>query len=357
MVTGSNNIDLADVPFDQYSRQLIVKNIIEHVFRQNSNKKFTVLDVGGYMGRTVEFLPNDKVDVLDVFDVDAPNYIKGDATKMLMGDKSYDFVCSFDVLEHIPKAKRESFIKESARVANKGFFIAAPTDDADGLVSLVEHEVNDVFKIVNGQNHRWLKEHIENGIPNNQFIENIITKQGLFYTVIKSNDLINWLSIQSTFFIKSVLDKPDNFLKDKYLPTFYRLHQNINESYNKNYSFLENQNGSLSYRTVYFVSSDQKSTKLVEKYLIKHMVSSSSGGTTNKALIEVYSELFKAIAETVSILQKEGNSLKDKEQQLTALQLEVKGKDKYINDLQHSFSWRITKPFRELMSLFMKRSK
>jgi ubiquinone/menaquinone biosynthesis C-methylase UbiE len=348
MATGSNNIDFAVVPFDQYSRQLVVKNIIDHVFRTNNRKIFTILDVGGYMGKTTEFLPNDKVEILDVFNIKAPNYTKGDATDVNKEDESYDFVCSFDVLEHIPRKKREAFITESARLCKTGFFIAAPTDDKDGIVSLAEQEANDVFKIINKQDHRWLKEHIDFGIPTSQEIEVLLVKHGLHYAAIKSNEIINWFSVQSTFFIKSILEKSDNFLDNKYLSQFYEFHRTINETYNKNYGSLEERQDVLSYRTVYFVSHDQEMVDKVASYLNKN-AALMSHDSLNKAQIEVYSSLFKVIASTVSILQEEGNRLKKKERQVPGLKQEIEYRDNYIKDLQNSRSWKMTRPFRSIV--------
>ena len=356
MATGNTNIDPSAVPFDQYSRQLVVKNIIDKVFRVKPNgKKFSILDVGGYMGKTVEFLPNDHVDILDVFDIKAPNYIKGDATDVKKDDLSYDFVCSFDVLEHIPKNKREAFITESARLSKVGFFIAAPIDDKDGLVSLAEREANDVFKIVNKEDHRWLKEHIEYGIPTSKEIEGILSKHKLQYVAVKSNELVNWLSVQSTFFIKSVLERPNNFLDNRYLAQFHELHRLINKVYNENYDLLEKRQNVLSYRTVYFVSYDQKLVHKVDDYLHKN-AKTVSGDAINKTQIEVYSNLFKVIAATISTLQKEGDDLKKEaddlrkmEGQLTALKQELMHKESYIKELQESRSWKMTKPFRQIV--------
>jgi 2-polyprenyl-3-methyl-5-hydroxy-6-metoxy-1,4-benzoquinol methylase len=350
MATGNSSIDLAVVPFDQYSRQLVVKNIIDQVFRTNSRKIFTILDVGGYMGKTAEFLPNDKIEILDVFNIKAPNYTKGDATDVNKEDESYDFVCSFDVLEHIPRIKREAFITESARLCKTGFFIAAPTDDKDGIVSLAEREANDVFKIINKQDHRWLKEHIDFGIPTGQEIGALLKKHGLHYTAIKSNEIINWFAVQSTFFVKSVLEKSDNFLDNKYLSQFYEFHRAINETYNKNYDSLEGRQDVLSYRTVYFVSRDQEMVNKVANYLNKN-AALKSHDSIGKAQIEIYSSLFRVIASTVSILQEEGNRLKKKERQLPGLKQELEYMDNYIKDLQNSRSWKMTRPFRSMVHL------
>lgn len=355
MANGNKNQDLLDIPFDQFSRQLIVKNIINDILRTSKTRnKFKILDVGGYKGKTKEFLLDDDVTVLDVFDVHEPKYIKGDATKINAADDAYDIVCSFDVLEHIPKSKREAFVQESARVSKIGFFMTAPVDDVDNLVSSAESAANEVFSIVNSVEHKWLKEHIEYGIPTSVEIERLLRKNNLYFTVVKNNELTKWFVIQSTFFIKSILEKDDTFLENKYLPQFHELHKLIDTTYNNNYESLEVHGDDVAYSSVYFVSKHENDVKKVNDYLVK-ISTKHSINELAKAQITVYETAFKSIAEVVKIMQTEGDQLKAKlvvsdELLLKAgmLKVELAHKERLIQEIQHSTSWKITKPLRQI---------
>src|SRR5438874_325594 len=101
---------ILELPFDQFSRQSRARQLLDSLRREKET--FTVLDVGGYKCVTKQFHPGDKVTILDVFDVEEDDYIKGDGTAMDLDDNSYDFVVSFDVFEHIPRNKREVFVAE-----------------------------------------------------------------------------------------------------------------------------------------------------------------------------------------------------------------------------------------------------
>jgi len=355
-----NSMEINNIPFDQYSRQLIVKNIIERVIKNREevgeNGKLKILDVGGYKGLTAQFMNKDSVKVLDVFDVAEDNYIMGDATNMNFGDDSFDLVCSFDVFEHIPREKRESFIKECARVSRIGFFIAAPVDDDQKLVSFAEKKANNIFKTVNNEDHRWLKEHIEYGIPTNGDIEAIMKKERLKWASTQSNEIKKWLLMQSGFFLKSVLDSETNFLHRSYKNEFLKLHESLDGFYNKNYEFLDLQDGGVAYRTIYFASDNSKLISEVEEYLIQIILNQSKNHEKiEKLTLELQSKVFETIAKTISLMQIYGNDLEIKLKNNTA---EIIRQKKIINKLaknihsiQNSRSWKVTKPLRYSQSV------
>ena len=134
------------LPFDQYSRQYIVSSLIDKSIRPLSGKKrLNIIDLGGHKGKTVDFQPNDKVTILDVFDENYKNYIKGDATKTSFNDELFDVACSFDVFEHIPRKKRQAFLSEALRISKYGVFLTIPIDK-DHKVSSAENMLNNFYK-------------------------------------------------------------------------------------------------------------------------------------------------------------------------------------------------------------------
>lgn len=189
----------SDVPFDQYSRQFQVKTIIDSL--REKDQSYKLLDVGGYKGRTADFLPDDRVTVMDLFDVKEPGYVRGSALDMPFKNDTFDYVVSFDVLEHIPSSKRLTFIKECARVAKRGVIICAPHKTVAN--ELAEKALNDMYKRLHGEEHRWLKEHIEYGIPDFSEVEKRFQRQGLQTVVFPSNKTSLWAGMQQAIFTNS----------------------------------------------------------------------------------------------------------------------------------------------------------
>ncbi len=87
-----------------------------------------VLEVGVGDGVIASYLKNNtdvrytSVDIAD--DVGAD--INGSITALPCADKSYDVVCAFEVLEHIPFEQVPQAVAELARVARKGVLVSVP---------------------------------------------------------------------------------------------------------------------------------------------------------------------------------------------------------------------------------------
>ena len=52
-----------ELPFDLFSRNIMVKTIVDKIFR-NNNETLSILDLGGYSGRTEHFFKDDDIDGL-----------------------------------------------------------------------------------------------------------------------------------------------------------------------------------------------------------------------------------------------------------------------------------------------------
>lgn len=316
-------LSLKDLPFDQYSRQKIVADLI-NCFREGE-ERFTVLDVGGYKGKTGEFLPKDTTTILDVFDVKEKNYVKGDGTNLLLKDQSFDFVVSFDVLEHIGRKDREKFVKECSRVAKEGFFLCCPFENGKGATANSEKNLNAIYKQLKKEDHSWLKEHIDNGLPTDEEIEEILKENGLYFTKRYSNTLQNWVYLQMIFFYADALD------------VISIEAGKLNRYYNDNlYGFEDSVNRQQAYRVIYFIAKDKDTMDKVKNC-------SNKLPATNDGIP-------LSLAEKVPIAFTE---ILNKKTQ--ALQQIADHKDMTINKLQNditamqnSHSWRITKPLRHI---------
>lgn len=254
--------DLAhEVPFDQYSRQRQV-GIITDAFRVNKNKSFTVLDVGGYKGKTSEFLSKDKVTIMDLFDVKADNYVQGSALKMPFKDKSFDFVMSFDVLEHIQKSDRELFLKECSRVAKRGVIIAAPQKTPAN--ELAEKELNKLYKKLHGEEHPWLKEHIAYTIPDFKWVEKNMQKNGWKTARVPSNDSEMWALMQGAIFLNSKHSLAAEQLIE------------VNDHYNKKFPLDGGNDIATAYRSILVSSYDANTLSKITDFFTDNKVAISN---------------------------------------------------------------------------------
>jgi len=101
------------IAFDAYERNKKVASLLK--------KDETVLDVGGGVTGIKLFTEN-PVKTLDMGEAD----ITADARRLSIAPGSFDVVTCVDVLEHIPKKDRRSFIESIYKIAKKRLIIAAP---------------------------------------------------------------------------------------------------------------------------------------------------------------------------------------------------------------------------------------
>lgn len=269
------------LPFDQYSRQIQALKLIDSL--RINGQSFKILDVGGYKGVTGALHSKDKVTVLDIFDVDEPNYVKGDALDMDFTDESFDFVVSFDVFEHIADKDRKRFVSEIARVAKNAVVIAAPVRTTENEHS--EKLLNGLFKQVQGVDHPWLIEHIENGIPTYTQAENELQENKLHTLVLPSNDIRLWVAMQSVIFLGS-----------KY-PELSSQIDNLNDHYNKLGPF----DGAIAlhenYRHIVFGAKQQKTVELIKSSIPMRNFSLASQIDVQEAITQAYAGALKDMSD------------------------------------------------------------
>jgi glycosyltransferase involved in cell wall biosynthesis len=233
--------DKLTLPPDLYTRNFIIAKAIEEYKTIHRLKNVKILDVGGRRGKMSLFLDsNDKLDILDIRPGEEPNLIIGNGINMQMfPDNFYDVVISSDVFEHIIPNKRNSFIDESLRVSKGLVILAAPFKSRS--TEKVEKIANQFFKDLTGKEHEWLREHINNSLPESARLEQKLNQSGWNFTAQNSNNLNNWLLFQLVIFFSYRFG-----VKKDLLDSFYK-------NYNRHFTLLENP-AEPTYRKIYFIT-------------------------------------------------------------------------------------------------------
>jgi SAM-dependent methyltransferase len=119
-----------------------------------------VLDVGGTPGALAGLLPG--ADVV-VANVDPPADVLLSGPRLPFEDAAFDAVTSVDVLEHIPPPRRGAHVRELRRVARHTVVVCCPV--ASPGHDAAEAELAEWYRRVTGRPHRFLEEHLANGLP------------------------------------------------------------------------------------------------------------------------------------------------------------------------------------------------
>ncbi len=193
------NKKLLDYPFDLYQRTRDIREIVECIATEQGKAKLRILDVGGFRLDAEdrndlllrEFLPQHEIISLDLMASDIPGYVQGDGTCLPFKDNSFDIVVTSDVFEHVPPHLREAFVDNLVRVATSFVILGAPFfSEKNALAEQILLEY--VFKVLHAEQEQ-LKEHIDNGLPDEQALISLLETHGLSYTRLSSGNLENWV--------------------------------------------------------------------------------------------------------------------------------------------------------------------
>lgn len=165
------------IAYDQFQRYETVSKLVN--FHRHNGKKFRILEIGANEHKDLSmFLPYDDILFSDIKLTDEmkmdPAFVQIDGTAIPFADQAFDFVIALDVLEHIHGNMREKFIAETFRVSRFGALLSFPYCSNEILNA--ESRINSFYRGIDGNDFIWLKEHIENGLPNINEIDQIIQK-------------------------------------------------------------------------------------------------------------------------------------------------------------------------------------
>lgn len=344
MEKGTDEQLKRELSFDLYGRYAIIRDIINN--NRKNSEKFRVLDVGGRGNLLNRFLPNDDVFYLDpLMDSDDKNFIKDDGCAMSLEDESFDWVTSADVFEHIPNEKREAFLSENIRVARLGTILAAPFWSKE--VEQAEINANANYKMFSGgEDHRWLKEHLENGLPKESEIEELLKSKNLDFQKLYNNRLFLWETLIGISF--DVWNNYSDAMKESF--------NKFNYFYNSEVFLYDSMNPS--YRKIYFIKKQNSLKNLeVNNKTIDDVLFLETIKKGIDLIAEIDVESRKSIQSNKQIIQEKDLDIQTKDQQINSKEFEIQSKIQEIEWMKSSKFWKIKifyEKFKNLIFYFMR---
>jgi len=186
----------------------------------------SVLDVGGGSGALATFIPECSYCLAD------PMYNGISGTKLPFPERSFDYVVSCHVLEHIPPKSREEFLDRLLSRAKRGVILLNPFF----LENTCTEERLKLFIDVTGS--PWAKEHLECSLPRLEDVKEYALQKGLAFRAEPKGSLM--LSMALVFMdhfaavgrFNNEWARINSFINKKYLniidtpeyPTAYLIH-------------------------------------------------------------------------------------------------------------------------------------
>lgn len=182
--------DLLDTPFDQYQRYKLTEEAFR-LLKAGDGDPWRVLDAGGFPGLLADFLPGERVYILDLLSTKRDGHLVGDVLRMPFRDGAFRLVVSLDVLEHLRASEREVFLEEMLRVGEGRLILGAPFRDA--AVEQAEEFIDEWLRACLGEEDLYLREHRERGLPDLAEVRQFFTRRGFSCVEIPNGFLFNWL--------------------------------------------------------------------------------------------------------------------------------------------------------------------
>ncbi len=251
--------------FDQYQRYKTVEVITDIIKEKINRQKLTILEIGANEECNLEkVLPNEEIQYSDIYLTEKmradKRFIQVNGCNMPeIANGQYDLVIALDVLEHVPEEQRKAFMNEVSRVAKYVAIVCFPYKTAYN--ENAEERINSYYKMLYGEDHKWLIEHIQNGLPEIDEIISMLMEDGISFKEFYHGDIFLWEEMMKALFTVYGLWNAGYYFEQ------------IDKLYEEYVYF--NDNSDFSYRVFTMLSNDERllqgiSDRLGEKYTGRH---------------------------------------------------------------------------------------
>ncbi len=320
--------DVKQASFDYVGRYQLIAEIATRYFA-GSKKPRNILDVGG-LGSILDKITDIPLTILDSEAEDGQAQTQGDGANMSsIKDGAYDVVVTSDTLEHIPPRDRKNFIKELVRVSDDLVVLAAPFGDHGAAEE--ERRLQTFYKGILGEEHRWLREHEEYGLPKEKETMKYFEDTGASVITVQHSSIDFWCDLLMINLLANSMGSMAVHNASARLNTYYNEHI-LFKDFTKR-----------SYRT-FFVASKKRKLDYRQP--------------ENVLTSKEYVEIIRLISDFYGVVTREGKRL-PKMQKVVNKSAEYRRKTILLQgdldwlrteheNMINSKSWKITKPLRKM---------
>lgn len=188
--------DLIDKKYSDWDISIALRYlpIVEDIGK-NHKKGEKILELGSEITGITTYLKKQVTGLDTDFDYSRRNKflkpVKGSVIKIPFTDRSFEYVVSVDMLEHIPPELRKKAIEEMTRVTKKKLYLAFPCGERSAKI---DRELNRYYKKKHGVDYQYLQEHVSLGLPKEEeVVKHLKSQRGFAKLEIKPNtNILIW---------------------------------------------------------------------------------------------------------------------------------------------------------------------
>ena len=190
--------ELLSLPFDLYERYSVTRRLVSLLWKEGSPQR--ILDVGGHTSPLKQMLPEHRIFLVDVAEPGSlthlplrfDGYVQASGAILPFRDDAFDLVTAHDTLEHIPPEFREGFISEVLRVSRGFVILNQPVYHLE--TEEAERRLLEYLARIRPEEHRFLKEHAEYGLPRTERVDEALNDAGVEFTSFPNGNLALWVT-------------------------------------------------------------------------------------------------------------------------------------------------------------------